>query len=122
MFNIGDKVKYTGTDCLAFTKGNIYTVDSIYSIITIHGPKNTIIVKDTNDGSHAMFFAEHFELVNNIVTYDPAKVKLYLNGEFIKYATDCNYSIIKPCSHKWKKYQGFTENYEYCEFCDIKSN
>lgn len=24
------------------------------------------------------------------------------------------------CNHKWKKYQGFTDSYEYCEHCDVK--
>jgi hypothetical protein len=24
------------------------------------------------------------------------------------------------CAHSWKKYQGFTESYHYCEHCDEK--
>jgi len=26
----------------------------------------------------------------------------------------------KSCDHKWAKYQGFTENYTFCEKCDVK--
>jgi hypothetical protein len=26
----------------------------------------------------------------------------------------------KECNHRWKKYVGFTESYEYCEICDVR--
>ena len=26
------------------------------------------------------------------------------------------------CSHEWKKYEGFTEVYNYCTKCDVKEN
>ena len=26
----------------------------------------------------------------------------------------------KTCTHNWQQYQGFTDNYEYCTFCDKK--
>lgn len=26
------------------------------------------------------------------------------------------------CSHSWKPYMGFTENYNYCEHCGVKEN
>ena len=28
----------------------------------------------------------------------------------------------KGCSHKWKKYVGIVQTYEYCEYCDKKKN
>lgn len=28
----------------------------------------------------------------------------------------------KGCSHKWKKYVGLVQTYEYCEYCDKKKN
>lgn len=28
--------------------------------------------------------------------------------------------ISSKCNHSWKSYQGFSENYDYCEKCDIK--
>lgn len=28
--------------------------------------------------------------------------------------------ILNICNHSWKSYQGFSENYEYCEKCDEK--
>ena len=32
-----------------------------------------------------------------------------------------NWHIVEPeCDHKWKLYQGFTDKYEYCEYCDVK--
>jgi hypothetical protein len=24
------------------------------------------------------------------------------------------------CNHQWKRYNGFTESYDYCELCDAK--
>ena len=31
-------------------------------------------------------------------------------------------SLKTTCSHKWKKYVGFIEEYDYCEVCDEKRN
>lgn len=40
----------------------------------------------------------------------------------IGFPLDPNLFGIKPagCSHKWKFYQGLTDNYNYCEYCDEK--
>lgn len=40
------------------------------------------------------------------------------NGGWGEYGTP----PAQGCAHEWRKYSGFTENYEYCTKCDKKGN
>ncbi len=71
----------------------------------------------------------HFDKENNQYRYDGALGAWILEG--------CVNLVVNPaaprsnsihnspegrarCVHKWKKYTGFVEQYEYCEICDEK--
>lgn len=54
---------------------------------------------------------------------DPLKL-FYLGADGIEceYATTIEKSMVGiiPCQHKWQKYEGLTELYEFCTLCDKK--
>ena len=59
----------------------------------------------------------------NIFTDElPKHARLYINmNKLQNEALAMNSpSVSKECMHVWKNYQGFTDNYDYCEKCDLK--
>jgi len=56
-------------------------------------------------------------LNSSIVAYDDL---MTVDTSHFKQNTLTLTQLKKNCSHKWKKYMGFTDTYQYCEHCDEK--
>jgi len=56
----------------------------------------------------------------NVESPDPSISKFWNPRYFRIKLLEDDTENTKECNHRWKKYVGFTESYEYCEICDAR--
>jgi hypothetical protein len=92
-----------------------------------------VILKTDNDDPHYLeshiFDFDYFGLDADIQNHQPTTkntlslATLKINGQIVTPINNVTYAVNtdKPeCQHKWKKYHGLFEQYEYCEECNEK--
>ena len=85
-----------------------------------------INVKDANPQLHAPTVVSKSSTGFNFELASPTDSPNYHIAFIAFYAEDADWHtpIIggekAPCAHKWKRYNGFMDSYDYCEHCDEK--
>lgn len=100
---IEHKWKFKVGDILHIKGRGIWRV--CYTLDDVNSPQ--YLIRNTLDDT-AQYWECAYYLENLIGTYVISSVK------HLEVFPD------QECNHNWKHYNGFTESYEYCEFCQTK--
>jgi len=103
-FSLGDKDIKTLSEWMNAVQNNFVKLCGIPQSMLIENVKGT----DTNMSSHAADALRYASW--GIHEFGPVSWDRLEPGQ----------DLYKECRHSWKNYQGLTNSFDYCEFCDLK--
>lgn len=75
----------------------------------------------------AVSMLNHLDLTDLVMEASRSKPEIYVSIKLINVELRETSKYMRPvsdmhgaCAHQWKRYNGFSESYDYCTFCDTK--